>query len=84
MKKIYSLLLMTLILAGCSEQFDVKYLHCDIQGEKCITVAKFKSLDVCERVKFKDSAYCDQVTVPGKMICDTHRKSTISTSFCTK
>jgi hypothetical protein len=79
-----TLSIFAIILGGCGEQFDVKYLSCDIQGKNCLTVAKFKSLDECERIKFRDSAYCDQVSVPGKMICDTQRKSTISAGFCTK
>ena len=86
MRKIISIFLLVLMapLVGCGEQFDVKYLVCDIDAKNCITVAKFKELDSCERVKFRHEAYCDQVSVPGKMVCDIQRKSSISTSFCTK
>ena len=73
-----------IILGGCGEQFDIKYLSCDIQGKNCKAIAKFKTLDDCERIKFRDSSYCDQVSLPGKMICDTKQKSTTSTSLCTK
>ncbi len=67
-----------------SEPTPVRYLICDAVGNKCFVVARFKDLETCEGFKAKDAAYCDSVSVPGKIICDTTKKSSISTSFCTK
>lgn len=76
-------ILLVLLLSGCGEKFDVKYLACTIDGKKCITIAKFESLETCERVRYLDSAYCDTKSDKNKITCDV-RDSKISTSFCTK
>ena len=67
-----------------NEPTPIRYLVCDAFGNECFVVARFKNLETCEGFKAKDRAYCDSVSVPGKMICDTTRESKISTSFCTK
>lgn len=72
-----------LFLSGCNDNFSINYLSCDDYGKKCITVAKFESLETCERVRYLDSAYCDTKSDKNKISCEV-RDSKISTSFCTK
>ena len=74
MKNIYGSLLFCLSLTSCGEGFNVEYQICDIQNKNCETFVRFKSLDMCERYKTFSESYCDKVSVPGKMICDTTKK----------
>lgn len=72
-----------LFLISCSQEFNVEYQICDVNMKNCKTFVQFKSLDQCERYKTFDISYCDKVTVPGKMICDTSKKyEERLTSFC--
>jgi hypothetical protein len=72
-----------LLLSGCGDKFDVKYLACGIDGKQCVTVAKFESLETCERLRYLNSAYCNTKSDKNKITCEV-RDSKISTSFCTK
>ena len=67
-----------------NEPTPIRYLVCDALGNKCSVVARFTNLEACERFKIKDRAYCDSVSVPGKITCDTTKQSNISAGFCTK
>lgn len=72
-----------LFLISCSQEFNVEYQICDVNMKNCNTSVIFKSLEQCERYKTFDISYCDKVTVPGKMICDTSKKyEERLTSFC--
>ncbi len=82
MKKILAIILAIPLLISCKEQFKVELQYCDISYKNCETIGKFDSISTCERVRKLDSAYCDHVSVPGKIICDTNFKSSISTSKC--
>ena len=74
MKLTYKLVLISLLLTSCGEKFNVEYQICDIQNKNCEIFVKFKSLDMCERYKKFSESYCDEVTVPGKIICDITKK----------
>lgn len=74
MKKLFGLILVSLLLTSCGDGFNVEYQICDIQYKNCQTFVKFKTLDSCERYKIYSESYCDSVTTPGKMICDTSKK----------
>lgn len=79
-----NLILLFLIpfLFSCSQEFHVEYQICDISNKNCKTIGKFDSVSTCERIREIDSFYCDKVSVPGKIICDTTSKSKISISMC--
>lgn len=82
MKKVILFLLIPLLIS-CSQEFNVEYQICDVNMKNCKTFVLFQSLDQCERYKTFDISYCDKVTVPGKMICDTSKKyEERLTSFC--
>jgi hypothetical protein len=53
-------------------------------AKNCTTYAKLRTIEECERVRQFESANCDTVSRPGYALCDMTRKSTISTSFCTR
>lgn len=61
----------------------VKYIYCDYLGKNCTIVARFKDLDSCENHKQLDTALCDRVSTPGKVVCNTAHHSNISSAFCT-
>lgn len=69
---------------SANEPTPIRYLVCDVLGNKCFVAARFKYLESCESFKVKDAAYCDSVSTPGKIVCDTTKKSDIATSYCTK
>lgn len=79
----------TLVLASdgtydtANESTPVRFLNCDSLGNECFVSARFKDLDSCERYKVFNTAYCDYVSIPGKISCDTTRTN-YSKSFCTK
>lgn len=85
MKLIKFVLLLVFInsLSGCGDNLNVKYVACNASGKECITLAKFDSLETCERLRYLDSAYCDTKSEKNKITCEV-RDSKISTSFCTK
>ena len=74
MKKNFSLILISLLLTSCSDGFNVEFQICDIQYKNCQTHVKFKTLDSCERYKIYSQSYCDSISTPGKMICDTSKR----------
>ena len=80
--RIFSFFLV-LLLSGCGDRFDIKYLACSVDGKKCITIAKFESLETCEQVRYLHSAYCDTKSDKNKITCEV-RDSNNSTSFCSK
>jgi hypothetical protein len=82
MIKNYLYLLIIPLLISCSEKFNVEYQYCDLSYKNCKPIGKFDSMSTCERVRELDSSYCDKVTTPGKIICDTTFKSTMSLSIC--
>jgi hypothetical protein len=81
MKRLYILLFFP-ILISCSEKFNVEYQYCDLSYKNCKPIGKFDSISTCERVRELDSSYCDKVSTPGKIICDTTFKSKMTTSMC--
>lgn len=82
MKKIYGLLVISLSLVSCTDGFNVEYQYCDLQYKNCKPIGKFDSMSTCERVRELDGSFCDKVSVPGKITCDTTKKSTLTTSIC--
>jgi hypothetical protein len=60
----------------------VKFVNCDGTGRECFVTARFDDLDSCERYDRFSSAYCDSVSMPGKIICDTTRASAMSKGYC--
>ena len=81
MKRLYILLFFP-ILISCYEKFNVEYQYCDLSYKNCKPIGKFDSISTCERVRELDSSYCDKVSTPGKIICDTTFKSKMTTSMC--
>ncbi len=80
--KIFVLFIVLPILISCDKNFNVEYQYCDLSYKNCKPIGKFDSMSTCERVRELDSSYCDKVSVPGKIICDTTFKSTVSVSIC--
>jgi hypothetical protein len=70
--------------ASANDKTPIRYLYCDADGNKCNVMARFRDLATCERIKELDSAYCDRLSKPGTIVCDTQRKSVISASCCTR
>ena len=81
MKKLLIILQLP-ILISCSQDFNVEYQYCDLSYKNCKPIGKFDSMSTCERVRELDSSYCDKVSVPGKIICDTTFKSKMTTTIC--
>ena len=71
---------LTLIGAGC-ERFNVSYVICDVNYEKCQTIGKFKNMSDCETTNEKWGWYCDQ-TDQQDIRCRAAGKSSISRSYC--
>jgi len=87
MKNILLIILSTFLISSCGNSsnedgFLVKYQLCDISSENCKTLVKFKSLDDCGRYLKFETSYCDEVSTPGKLICDLSERSKLTTSYC--
>ena len=80
--KNYLYLLLIPLLISCSQEFNIEYQYCDISYKNCKPIGKFDSMSTCERIRELDSSYCDKVSVPGKITCDTTFKSKMFTSIC--
>jgi hypothetical protein len=87
MKNTLLILLSIFLVSSCGNSsnedgFLIKYQVCDISSNNCKTMVKFKSLEDCGRYMKFDTSYCDETSVPGKIICDLSNRSKISTSYC--
>jgi len=60
----------------------IRFVICNDVGQDCFVIARFKDLQTCEDHKRLSAVYCDSVSTPGKMLCDTTRKSEFVTSWC--
>ena len=75
--------LCSIFLISCGNEFNVEYQICDNNYKNCKTSVKFSSMEKCEDYKIFQISYCDHLTTPGKMICDTTKKyEERLTSFC--
>jgi len=79
----YSIIILNFFILGCIET-PVKFYNCNSQYKNCILSARFDDLESCEWHKVFFEAYCDYISVPGKIICDITKTSDISSSYCTK
>lgn len=70
-------------LGGCSAQVPVKLYFCKARYENCYVYARFKDMDACERTRMFVTAYCDQVSEPGKIICTRAEDEHIGEIYCT-
>lgn len=84
--KLLIVLLSSLVMScgnsSSDDSFPIKYQVCDISSNNCKTVVKFKTLEDCGRYMKFDTSYCDEKSIPGKIICDLSDRSKISTSYC--
>jgi hypothetical protein len=60
----------------------IRYVICDDASQNCRVNGRFRSVTDCEYHQKFMSAFCDSVTTPGKIICDTTEKSKLSKSYC--
>jgi hypothetical protein len=67
---------------GAQGETLIRMINCDVSGKDCFVTARFADLDGCMRHKKLSDAYCDSVSTPGKIICDTHRQSLTTKSYC--
>ena len=70
-------------LTGCGIFGWTRYEVCDAQYNDCNTVAYFDDFLSCDRYRRFAMAYCNSVSTPGKIICDTTQApSTFSAARC--
>lgn len=65
-----TLVLLSTIFLSCT-QLPVKYYFCHTPDKNCKLIARFDDMDTCKRYKAYASWYCDYVSTPGKIICET-------------
>ena len=67
---------------GAQGETPIRMINCDARGKDCFVTARFADLDGCMNHKNLTDAYCDSASTPGKIICDTHRQSLTTKSYC--
>lgn len=74
--------IMTVLWLKTEFELPVKYYNCNAAHTDCFIMARFKDMNSCKMAEEKASWYCDSVSTPGKAVCDTAKKSTISATYC--
>lgn len=63
----------------------VRLLNCGIATQDCFVIARYRSLDDCQRAnRLYHSANCNIISEPGKMTCLLDQPSSIARSYCTQ
>lgn len=79
------LTIVSIAVSACQTELPIRYLVCDPLGNDCKVVARFGSWASCQRHQRFASAYCDEVSKPGHIVCRLSTSpSSISSSRCSE